>query len=66
MGKLEIEREADIREQHKKFSREVYDGHNHHSGLTTMQDLGNRRCRRLWNHRTREMVVDWNNKNSFN
>ena len=67
MGKLEIEREADIREQHKEFLREVvYDGHNRHSGVTTMQDLGNRRCRRLWNYRMRETVIDWNCRKRFN
>ena len=65
MGKLEIEREADIREQHKEFLREVvYDGHNRHSGITTIQDFRNRRYRRLWNYRMREAVFGWNNRNS--
>lgn len=65
MGKPDIEREADMRRQSKEFSREVYDGHNRHSGITTMQDLGNRRGRRIWNGRMRRTVTGWNNRNSF-
>ena len=66
MGKPEVEREAYIRKQHEEFLRENYDGHNRHSGVTTMQDLGNRRCRRLWNYRMRETVIDWNCRKRFN
>ncbi len=64
MGKPEFDfdREADLREQHKKYMREGYDGHNRHSGLTTMGDLGTRRLRRTWNSRMKVIVSDWNYK----
>ena len=41
----------DLRRQHKAFLRIVYDGHNRHSGLTTMHRLALRRLRRAWNRR---------------
>lgn len=64
MGKSDLEREADIRRQSAEFFRDNhYDGHNRHSGITTMQDLGSRRCRRLWNCRMKETVISWNNRN---
>ncbi len=66
MGKLEIGIEADIREQHKEFLREGHNGYKRRSILTTMQDLENRRYRRLWNCRMRASVIDWNNGNRFN
>lgn len=62
MGRLEFDfdREADLREQYKEYMRAGYDGHNRHSGLTTMGDLRTRRSRRSWNSRMRVLVSDWN------
>ncbi len=55
-----LERKSDLREQHKDFLKEGYDGHNRRSGLTTMHDLRLRKARRTWNMRMRTLVSDLN------
>ncbi len=57
---IELERETDLRQQHKEFSSEGYDGHNRHSGITSMHDLNTRRSRRRWHEITKKMVQDIN------
>jgi hypothetical protein len=38
---------ADLRRQHQAWLREGYDGHNRHGGITTMDQLRQRRRRRI-------------------
>lgn len=54
---IESVRDSDLLQQHKEFDREGgYDGHNRHSGIITMHDLGMRRSRRRWRMIMREMA----------
>lgn len=41
----------ELRRQHQVWARSGYDGHNRHSGLTTMHRLNLRRSRRVWRQR---------------
>ena len=56
---IEFDREKELREQREDFERRRYDGHNRHSGMVTMSDLGMRRSRRVWHLRMSQIVKDW-------
>lgn len=62
---LNLEMETDLRQQHKEFLKEGYNGHNRHSGIITIGDLKNRRYRREWNRWMRETVISLNNNGSL-
>lgn len=63
MARLELDRLVELRKQHEEFSRIKYDGHNRHSGITSMRDLNTRRSRRTWNMRMKEAVDNSNSNN---
>lgn len=57
---VELDTLADLRKQHEEFLRLGYDGHNRHSGITSMHDLRIRTVRRKWRINLNQAVKIFN------